>query len=59
MSNCLKKLNFPVKLLKTVFVANDNWRQAPGLDLLHHKCECLNVRPVGKCMCVWKGCHPH
>ena len=25
-----------MKLLKTAFVANDNWRQAPGFDLLHH-----------------------
>ena len=29
MSNCIKKL-------KTGFVANDNWQQAPGLDLLHN-----------------------
>ena len=33
-----KKLNFSVKLVKTGFVANDNWRQAPCFDLLHHKC---------------------
>ena len=29
---------FPTKLLKTGYVANDKWRQAPGFDLLHHKC---------------------
>ena len=27
---------FPIKLLKTGFVANEKWRQAPGFDLLHH-----------------------
>ena len=31
----LKKY-FHIKLLKTGFVANDKWRQAPGFDLLHH-----------------------
>ena len=36
MSNCVKTINFPIKLLKTEFVANDNWRQVPGFDLLHH-----------------------
>ena len=36
MSNCIKKIIFHTKLLKTGFVANDNWRQAPGFELLHH-----------------------
>ena len=27
-----------MKLLKTGFVANDKWRQAPGFELLRHKC---------------------
>ena len=31
-----KKNIFPIKLLKTAFVAKDKWRQAPGFDLLHH-----------------------
>ena len=34
MSNCIKD-NYPYKLLKTGFVANDKWRQAPGFDLSH------------------------
>ena len=38
MSNCTQKIYFPVKLLKTVFVAN-NWLQTPGFDQLHHKCD--------------------
>ena len=25
-----------MKLLKTGFVTNGNWRQAPGFDMLHH-----------------------
>ena len=33
MSNCIKKLNFLIKLLKTGFVTNDKWRQAPGFDI--------------------------
>ena len=33
MSNCIKKLIFHIKLLKTRFVADDKWRQAPGIDL--------------------------
>ena len=37
MSNCMKKIIFYIKVLKTVFVANDKWRQAPGFDRLHHK----------------------
>ena len=36
MSNCLKKNIFHIKLLKTGFVANDKWRQAPGFELLRH-----------------------
>ena len=36
MSNCIKKFIFHLKLLKTGFVANNNWRQAPGFDMLHH-----------------------
>ena len=36
MSNCIKIFNFPIKLLKTGFVPNDKWRQAPGFNLLHH-----------------------
>ena len=36
MENCTKKFIFPVKLLKTAFVANDKWLQVPGFDLLHH-----------------------
>ena len=36
MSNCFKKIIFHVKLLRTGFVANDKWRQAPGFDLLRH-----------------------
>ena len=35
MSNCIKKI-VSTKLLKTGFVANDNWQQVPGFDLLHH-----------------------
>ena len=35
MSNCLEKL-FVIKLLKTGFVANYKWRQAPGFELLRH-----------------------
>ena len=36
MSNCFKKNIFHIKLLKTGFVANDKWRQAPGFVMLHH-----------------------
>ena len=36
MSNCTNKNNFPITLPKTGFVANDNWREAPGFDMLHH-----------------------
>ena len=36
MSNCIKKLFFHIKLLKTGFVAKDKWRQAPGFVLLDH-----------------------
>ena len=36
MSNCIKKLNFHLKLLDTGFMANDKWRQTPGFDMLHH-----------------------
>ena len=36
MSNCTKKVIFPIKVLKTGFVANDKWPKAPGFDLLHH-----------------------
>ena len=36
MSNCIKKYNFHIKLLKIGYFANDKWRQVPGLDLLHH-----------------------
>ena len=36
MSNCLKKYIFHIKSLKTGFVANEKWRQAPGFELLHH-----------------------
>ena len=38
MSSCIEKIIFHVKLLKTQFVANDKWRQAPGFDMLHHIC---------------------
>ena len=36
MSNGIRKINFPIKLLKTRFVANDKWQQASDFDLLHH-----------------------
>ena len=35
MLNCVKK-NFPIKLLKTEFVANYKWRQSPSFDLLQY-----------------------
>ena len=36
MSNSVGKISFHIKLLKIGFVANDNWRQAPGFGMLHH-----------------------
>ena len=48
MSNCVENCvkcflyisyNFPKQLIKTGFLANDKWRQAPVFDLLHQKCE--------------------
>ena len=34
MSNCIKKIRsiFHIKLLKTGFVANDKWQQAPDFE---------------------------
>ena len=31
MSNCINKINFPIKIPKPGFVANDTWQQKPGL----------------------------
>ena len=36
MSNCIKKIIFQIKLLKTGLLANDKWRQVPGFELLRH-----------------------
>ena len=46
-----KNFIFPRNLLKTEFVANDQWQQAPGFDLLHHICDvtCQNQTNVGIC----------
>ena len=47
MSNCILKTIFHIKLLKTGFVANDKWRQAPGFIMLHHKyqpCQGSNIK---------------
>ena len=38
-----KNFIFPIKLLKTGFVANDKWRQAPDFDPLPHICWGLHV----------------
>ena len=36
MSDCLTKFILSVKFLKSGFVANDKWLQAPSFDLLHY-----------------------
>ena len=36
MPNCVKKLISYKITIKTGFVANDKWRQAPCFDMLHH-----------------------
>ena len=41
MSNCIKKLNFLIKLLKTGFVTND---KAPGFDIICCITYCTDFR---------------
>ena len=41
MSNFIKK-KISLKLLKTGFLANVNWLQAPGFDLLHYIYQNIN-----------------
>ena len=39
MSNCVK-YKFSYKLLKTGFLANDQWQQSPGFDaVMESKCQ--------------------
>ena len=36
MSIRIKNFYFPIKLLKSGFLANVKWREEPGFGMLHH-----------------------